>query len=230
MSLNQTARRAAPLLLLALVGCQAVNPGVAQLDRYQQARDAGQWQAIADDAPTNKCQPVVEGCARLYGIYGEANQHLAFASLAPNAFCPPPVANGRLNTAAASFAKSEQFGDASLSAEAKSRLQNLHAQALYCLAENASSIEQGTALVRQSAAQAAALPRPDALFWQAMSQLYLARPGAGSDAQRCAAARSASDAARAARSAGVTGEQSQTLGRVSHDAEQLRRLIAGCAE
>ena len=94
-------------------------------------------------------------------------------------------------TAVASFSKSEQFADGSLPPEAKVKIKELHAHALYCLAENASTIEQGTALVRQSAAQATGLPRPDALFWQAMSQLYLARPGAGSDVQRCAAARSA---------------------------------------
>jgi hypothetical protein len=221
-------------LVLALVGCQQdgnfLNPVVGQLDRYQQARTAGQWQAIADEAPVSDCQLVVEGCARLYAIYGEANQHLAFASLAPNAFCPPPAANGRLYNAAASFSKSEQFADVSLTPEAKVKLKDLHTQTLYCLAENASSIEQGTALVLQSAGQAAGLPRPDALFWQALSQLYLARPGAGSDAQRCAAARSAGEAASAARSAGVNSKQSQTLGRVSHDADQLRRLIAGCME
>jgi hypothetical protein len=165
-----------------------------------------------------------------FTIYGDANHHLAFASLAPNAFCPPSAANGRLNNAAASFSESEQYDDVSLTPEAKVKLMELHAQALYCLAENASSLEQGTALVRQIAEQVEGFPRPDALFWQAMSQLYLARPGADSDAQRCAAARSAGEAASAARSAGVNSGQSQTLGRVSHDADQQRRMIAGCME
>lgn len=230
LTIRNALLRSASLLALTFVGCSVVTPGVAQLDRYQQARAAGQWQVIADDAPVSDCQPVVDGCARLYAIYGEANQHLAFASRTPNTFCPPLAANGRLNNAAAGFSKSEQFADVSLTPEAKVKIKELYAQALYCLAEHASSIEQGAALVRQSAGQAAGLPRPDALFWQAMSQLYLAQPGAGSDAQRCAAARSADEAASAAQSAGVNSEQSQTLGDVSHFADQLRRSIAGCME
>ncbi|POG21235.1 hypothetical protein C2855_21190 [Aeromonas bestiarum] len=222
--------RCTPLLALTFVGCTMLNPGVAQLERYQQARADGQWEAIADDAPVDDCQPVTEGCAKLYTIYGEANLLLAFASRAADAFCPPPVANGRLNSAAASFSKSEKFTDLSLTAEAKVKIKALHAQALYCLAENASSIEQGMVLVHQSAAQAAGLPRPDALFWQAMSHLYLARPGVGTDAQRCAAAHLAGESANAARAAGVNDELSQTLDRVLHDAEQVRRSIAGCME
>lgn len=226
--------RTVPFLAFALAGCSHIadglDPVVGQLNRYQQARSAGNWQAITDEAPISGCQPVVEGCAKLYAIYGEANQHLAFASLAPNAFCPPPGINGRLNTAVASYTKSEQFGDASLAPAGKVSLKNLQAQALYCLAENASSIEQGKVFVRQSAEVATALSRADALFWQAMSQLYLARPGAGNDAQRCAAAHSADEAARAAQRIGVNSQQSQILDRVSHDADQLHQLIPGCTE
>ncbi len=218
------------LLGLIVAGCSVINPGVAQLERYQQAQAAGEWQAIADDTPVGECPSGAAGCAQRYAIHGEANQQLAFDSRAPDAFCPPSVAKGRLESAVASFSKSEQFADGSLTPEAQVKLKELHVQALYCLAENAASIEQGKVLVRQGAALASGLPQADALFWQAINQLYLAQPGAGSDAQRCTAARLADQASSGARTAGVNGERIQTLSRVSHDAELVRRSIAGCVE
>ena len=80
------------LLALTLVGCSlgGLDPCRRAARPLSTGSSAGTGRPLPMNAPVSDCQPVVDGCARLYAIYGEANQHLAFSSLAPNAFCPPP--------------------------------------------------------------------------------------------------------------------------------------------
>lgn len=236
---------AAALLIVALAllsamtlatGCaqvgQLADPTVAQLDRYQQARAAGRWQAIADEPPPAACSGGAPGCARLYAIHGEAQHHLAFDGRAAEAVCPPPAALPRLEAAAASLARSraatEASTDGSVDAAAQATLRGLRTQVLYCLAENASGLDEGLRRAREADAEAAGLARADALTWQALSRLYLARPGAGSEAQRCQALRSALEAAAQARQAGSSAEQLRLLDRLQHDAGLRRATISGC--
>jgi len=209
-----------------LVAC-ALNPVIDQLAAFEKARTAGQWQEIADASP-RACQPAESGCARLYAIHAEANQRLAFDSRAVNAVCPGPATSLRLQLAADGFARGLQLADNSLDAADLAKLRELRTQALYCLAENAATIGEGVAFARQANDQAAALPRAQSLLWRAMAQLYLARPGAAGDSQRCQSAKAAAASASEAQALASDGENSALLARIAHDSALRKASISGC--
>lgn len=223
--------RGRPAFFVALLGAAtlaacALNPLISQIDDFEKARAAGRWQEIADAAP-RACEPGETGCARLYAIHAEANHRLAFASRAPTAVCPGPAATPRLQRADDGFARALQFTDRSLSAADLAKLRELRTQALYCLAENAATIGEGVAFARQAKDLAMALPRAPSLLWQAMAQLYLARPGAAGDIQRCQAAKAAAALAGEAQALDG-GENSALLARIAHDSALRQASISGC--
>lgn len=228
---------AATMLAGALVaGCAQIaghaDPAVAQLDRYQRWRDAGRWEAIAAEPPVADCAAgaAAAGCARVDAIYGEANAQLAFAARAPQAFCPPPAANDRLQAAAASLGRSVATADPGLAPAAADRLRALRVHALYCRAENAATNDEAAALLAQVQAESARLAAPAApAFWRALVRLFESRPGAGDSAGRCRAANEAARSAAEAAAAGADAAQQAVLARVQHDAEQMRRSLVGCA-
>lgn len=220
------ARFVAALCMLPLAAC-VLNPAISQLDDFEKARAAGRWQEIADASP-RACRPGESGCARLYAIHAEANHRLAFDSRAVNAVCPGPATSPRLQLAADGFARSLQLADNSLDAADLGKLRELRTQALYCLAENAATIGEGVAFARQTNDQAAALPRAQSLLWRAMAQLYLARPGAAGDSQRCQSASAAAASASEAQALASDGENSALLARIAHDSALRKASISGC--
>lgn len=210
----------------ALAGCVA-NPVVGQLDDFQQARSAGRWQDIAEATPRD-CTSENQGCARLYAIHAEANQRLAFDRRADKAVCPPSSTVPQLQLAADEFARALKSTDTSLDAAERSKLHELRTQTLYCLAENAATISDGVRLANEANSEAAALPRPKSLLWQAMTQLYLARPGAGSDSQRCQSVRTAAARAGEAQALAADSETSALLTRIAHDIAARKASINAC--
>ncbi len=220
-----------PGLLLALcaatlTGC-VVTPVVDQLDDFQKGRAAGRWQEIADATPRD-CKAEENGCARLYAIHAEANHRLAFDGRANKAVCPPSSTVPQLRLAADEFARSLKTADSSLDAAERSKLHELRTHALYCLAENAATIGDGVRLANAANSEAAALPRPKALLWQAMTQLYLARPGAGNDSQRCQSVKAAAARASEAQALAADSESSALLVRIARDSASLKASINDC--
>ena len=120
------------------------------------------------------------------------------------------------------------MADGSVDARASGKNLEQRIQALYCLAESADSIQEGVELARQVESEASGLEQADALLWRASAELYLARPGAGSDADRCGAAKQAAQAADQARQMTSEAEKVKLLARISHDSGIRQASIPGC--
>ena len=163
----------APLLALALLGCAPVaavlDPPLAQLARWESAPDA----AIA--AEPVRCPPGHPACARLHERRAGACMALAMGVRAPGAACP--AAPDHLDCAAQGYAAARAL-------RPDPRLAAMQAQALLCLADMS-----GTRAAAEHAALAAREARQPLLL--ARAALLLARPGMGSDAERCRIARAA---------------------------------------
>jgi len=165
--------RAFAILLLA--GCAplagAIDPPIAQLDRWQRATPA----EIA--AEPVDCPPGHDACPRLLLLRAEACMSLAMAARAPSAACP--ALRDHLPCAADSYAAARALTpDPQLAAG--------EAQARLCLAELSAPGEGAREAGRAAEAASAATG------WRllgARAALLAARPGAGPDPQRCAAAR-----------------------------------------
>ncbi|WP_431304927.1 hypothetical protein [Sediminicoccus sp. BL-A-41-H5] len=164
-------------LLLLLAGCTPVasllDPPLAQLARWEQATPA----EIA--AEPVACPPGHPACARLHARRAEACLGLAMASRAPGAACPGTA--GPLPCAAESYAAARALTPSPALAAGE-------AQARLCLAEFLAPAEAAAEVARAAPAIAAS-PASRATLLGARAALIAARPGAGSDAQRCAATR-----------------------------------------
>jgi hypothetical protein len=226
--------RALAALLLLLASCQQVgrmlDPDVAQLERYQQARAAGSFRAIADEPVVAACVGDSAACARLQAIRGEACLSLAMAERAPGAACPAasPRARSDLACAQAAFAAAMASPAGGFTpADALAHRQG-RAQAAYCRAE-LETVAAGVPHAREalSASSGLAPARRGAIGGSAA--LYLARPGAGADAVRCERAREAARLAEAGLAANPDVEDRALLTRLVADAAARRATIPGCA-
>ena len=163
-------------LILLLAGCTPMaamlDPPLAQLARWESAGP----DVIA--AEPVACPPGHAACARLHARRAEACMGLAMASRAPGAACPGTAEH--LPCAADSYAaaRAHTSSPALAAGEAQARL---------CLAEWLPPAEAGRELALAAPAIAASPPRRAAVLG-ARAALIAARPGAGQDSQRCAAA------------------------------------------
>jgi len=165
--------RAALFLLLA--GCMPVaallDPPLSQLARWESASPA----AIA--AEPVACPPGHAACARLHTRRAEACMGLAMASRAPGAACP--AAHEHLPCAAEAYAAARTLSSSPVLAANE-------AQARLCLAELMPPPAGAAQAARAAPAIAAAPPQRMPLL-AARAALIAARPGAGTNSQRCAA-------------------------------------------
>lgn len=223
---------AAAVALLA--ACQqlgrVLDPDVAQLERYQARRAAGDLRAIVEEPPVAACAADSLACARLQAIRAEACLALAMASRAPGAACPAATeeARAQLACAQAGFAAamaSRAWAVAPNDAEAH---RQGRAQAAYCRAE-LETVSAGVAPAREALSLSAGLSPPRRAVIGGAAALYLARPGAGADAVRCERAREASRLAEAGLAAGPEVEDRAFLTRLAADAAARRATIPGCA-
>jgi hypothetical protein len=158
----------AAALLVPLAGCAplavVLDPTLAQLARWERAAPAG----IA--AEPVRCPPGHASCARLHQRRAEACMGLAMAARAPGAACP--ASDAHLRWATDGYAAARALGAAPGLAVAEG-------QAALCLAAFVSP--------REAVALASRVTATPLLASRAA--LVAARPGAGPDAARCAAAR-----------------------------------------
>lgn len=221
---------AAAVLLAA--GCQQVgrvaDPDVAQLERYQAARSEGRLRAIADE-PVVACTPDRPACGRLHAIRAEACLGLAMADRAAGAACPAASSAARddLACAADAYAQAMAATGAGFSAADQLAHRRGRVQALYCRAE-LDTPARGAAFARDALTLSGPLPPPERDTLGGSAALFLARPGAGADAQRCENAREAARRARAGLAAAQAPEDTALLTRLAADAEARRRTIPGC--
>jgi outer membrane murein-binding lipoprotein Lpp len=210
---------------LLLAGCGSLG----QLDEYQSAMKEGRLQAIVDK-PVSGCERPHDGCARLHSIRGDACFQLAMNGRAPDAVCPAFSADARerLACAAREYGEANAAGDGSVSAEAFATIAGNRTLALYCGAEFADTPAAGVALAQQAASQAQSLAAPQRQLFAGWAALYQARPGAGSDDQRCAAATRAASLAREGERAGSGAEDQARLERLARDAAARRSSIPAC--
>ncbi len=164
--------------ILLLAGCaplaSVIDPPIAQLDRWQHATPA-EIAAEPVDCPAGH-----DACPRLHTLRAEACMSLAMASRAPGAACPALV--DHLPCAADSYAAARALApDPKLAAG--------EAQARLCLAEFAATPAEAAREAARAASAATAAPPDRAPILGARAALIAARPGAGTESQRCAAAR-----------------------------------------
>lgn len=156
--------------MLLLAGCAPVaavlDPPLAQLSRWESATPA---QIAAEPVA---CPAGHRACARLHISRAEACMGLAMAARAPGAACPGVL--DHLPCAAASYAAARALAP-------HPALATGEAQARLCLAEFLPPPEAA----REAAQALAADPAP---LVAARAALIAARPGAGTNSQRCAAA------------------------------------------
>ncbi|QXM25748.1 hypothetical protein KO353_05960 [Elioraea tepida] len=222
------------LLAVLLAACQQVgrllDPDVAQLERFQQARARGDLRAIADEEVVETCQHAgTEACARLMAIRAESCLALAMARRAPGAACPAATAEARAELACAHAAFAAAMGSpAGRFTEAQVlALRQGRAQAAYCRAE-LETVMAGVPLARESLSLSAGLPPARRAAIGGSAALYLARPGAGADSVRCERAREAARLAAAGLAANPEVEERALLLRLAADAAARRATIPGC--
>jgi hypothetical protein len=167
---DRRSRRIGHALASLLGGCAplaaVLDPPLAQLARWEGAAP----ERIAAEAV--RCPPGHPACARLHGRRAEACMSLAMGSRAPGAACPGSDAHLRC----------AMEGYAAANALAPSPSLALgEGQAALCLAAFVSPRE-GAALAKRATETPLQLSR---------AALLAARPGAGTDEARCAAARAA---------------------------------------
>ncbi|MCA3415917.1 MAG: hypothetical protein INF84_15080 [Roseomonas sp.] len=176
------------LAFAALAACSALDAPVAQLERWQKQRAAGSLAAIAEEPVVRDCAPGKgEACQRLHLIRAEACLGLAFADRAPGAACPGAGAReaGLLSCAASAAQSAEQSaGEVLLPAR------KLRTQARLCAIENLPPAMAAPA-ARELIAEAAPLADAEGALLRGRALLSAARPSAGPEAARCAAARAA---------------------------------------
>lgn len=161
-------------LLLLLAGCAPVaallDPPLAQLARWEGATP----EAIAVEPVA--CPAGHPACARLHTRRAEACMSLAMAARAPGAACPGT--RDHLPCAAEAYAAARALTPSPALATGE-------AQARLCLAEFLAPAEAAQEVARAAPAIAAAgNPRLGA-----RAALIAARPGAGTEAERCVATR-----------------------------------------
>jgi len=221
-------------LLVLLAACQQVgrvlDPDIAQLERFQEARAAGNLRAIADEPVVAACAAGSEACARLNAIRGEACLALAMGARAPGAACPAatPEARADLACAQAGFAAAMASSAARFTEADKLAHRQGRAQAAYCRAE-LETVSAGVPLAREALSLSAGLAPPRRAAIGGSAALYLARPGAGPDAVRCERAREAARLAEAGLAASPEVEERALLIRLAADAAARRATIPGCA-
>jgi hypothetical protein len=163
-------------LILLLAGCTPVasllDPPLAQLARWEGAAPA----EIAAEAVG--CPEGHAACARLHTRRAEACLGLAMASRAPGAACPSRP--DHLDCAAQSYAAARALSPSPALAAGE-------AQARLCRAEFLPPARAAREVAEAAPAIAASPPGRAALYG-ARAALIAARPGAGGDSQRCAAA------------------------------------------
>lgn len=196
-------RQLAPFAFaLALLGCSTavqVMPGpVAQLARMEQAQQAGRTADIAGEKVDAACASTPfssEACPKIHALRAGACLALAQQQAADGAACPPPTGSAatQINCAADSYALA---GDGVLanSGDAAAALQN-RGQARYCAARLRPPAE-GLAMARAAMAD---LARPPASggrdLMAASAALFIAQSTAAPAAERCDAARQATQLA-----------------------------------
>lgn len=223
------------LLAAALLAgaCQQVgrmvDPDVAQLERYQAARSEGRLRAIADEPVVASCTPDRPACGRLHAIRAEACLALAMADRAPGAACPAASSAARddLGCAAESYAAAMAATAGGFTAADQLAHRRGRVQALYCRAE-LDTVARGVPFAREALTLSGPLPAVDRGTFGGSAALFLARPGAGSDAQRCENAREAARRAREGLAAAQAPDDRAALTRLASDAEARRLTIPGC--
>lgn len=228
--MRRLASLAAALLLVA--GCQqvgrVVDPDVAQLERYQAARSEGRLRDIADE-PVVACTPDRPACGRLHAIRAEACLALAMGDRAAGAVCPAASSAARddLTCAAQAYAAAMTATGAGFTAADQLAHRRGRVQALYCRAE-LDTPARGAGFAREALTLSGPLPQPEREIFAGSAALFLARPGVGSDAQRCENARDAARRARAGLAAAGAPDDHALLTRLAADAEARQRTIPGC--
>ncbi|MCA3388850.1 MAG: hypothetical protein INF65_09475 [Roseomonas sp.] len=210
------------LALIALAACSALDAPVAQLERWQKQRAAGALAAIADEPVVRDCAPGKgEACQRLHLIRAEACLSLAFADRAPGAACPGASAReaGLLSCAASAAQAAEQSAGEILLPARK-----LRAQARLCAIENLPPAMAAPA-AREFIAEAAPLADAEGALLRGRALLTAARPSAGPEATRCAAAR---DALAEARRGLAQKPDDAALKRLADDAALRATRISDC--
>ena len=210
------------LALIALAACSALDAPVAQLERWQKQRAAGALAAIADEPVVRDCAPGKgEACQRLHLIRAEACLSLAFADRAPGAACPGASAReaGLLSCAASAAQAAEQSAGEILLPARK-----LRAQARLCAIENLPPAMAAPA-AREFIAEAAPLADAEGALLRGRALLAAARPSAGPEATRCAAAR---DALAEARRGLAQKPDDAALKRLADDAALRATRISDC--
>ena len=210
------------LALIVLAACSALDAPVAQLERWQKQREAGALAAIADEPVVRDCTPGTgEACQRLHLIRAEACLSLAFAERAPGAACPGASAReaGLLSCAASAAQAAEQSAGEILLPARK-----LRAQARLCSIENLPPA-MATPAARDFIAEAAPLADAEGALLRGRALLAAARPSAGPEPARCAAAR---DALGEARRGLVLTPHNPALLRLADDARLRATRISDC--
>jgi hypothetical protein len=197
-----------PLLFLSLLLTACPNdkpivplPGpVAQLQRFEDADNQGQFSSIANTAVNSDCQPGGSGsdaCPALLAVHGRACLRTARAEAAPGAACPGPTdtAKQMLDCAIRDLGAAAAAGK--LDADKLAGVRRNRAQALYCSATFKDATTGGP-LAAQAEGELAQTPKSaETLMLTARAALYFAARPAFPKDQRCAAAKRASDAAAA---------------------------------
>lgn len=206
-----------------------VDPDVAQLERYQTARAEGQLRAIADEPVVASCAPDRPACGRLHAIRAEACLTLAMADRAPGAVCPAASSAARddLACAAEAYAAAMAATAAGFTAADEVAHRRGRVQALYCRAEF-DTVARGVPFAREAFTLSGPLPVTERATLGGSAALFLARPGAGSDATRCENAREAARRAREGLAAAQAPDDRAALTRLASDAEVRRLSIPGC--
>lgn len=181
------------LMLLTLAACSMIDAPIAQLERWQKRQAAGELAAIAAEPVVAECAPGKgEACSRLHLMRADACLGLAMAERAPGAACPGAGAReaGLLSCAASAAQAAEQAaGEVLLPAR------RLRAQARLCAIENLPPAMAASA-ARDLITESAPITDAEGALLRGRAALAAARPSAGPEPARCAAAREAAAEAR----------------------------------
>lgn len=210
------------IAIFALAACSALDAPVAQLERWQKQRASGALAAIADEPVVRDCAPGTgEACQRLHLIRAEACLSLAFADRVQGAACPGASAReaGLLSCAASAAKAAEQAANEVLLPARK-----LRAQARLCAIENLPPAMAAPA-ARELIAEAAPLADAEGALLRGRALLSAARPSAGPESARCAAAQ---DALREAQRGLALKPDDLALRRLADDARLRATRITDC--
>lgn len=216
-------RRSILPFVMTLAACAVLDAPLAQLERWQKQHAQQDFMAIAAEPVVAACSPGTgEACARLHGLKAEACLALAFAARAPGLACPAPGAReaGLLACAADAAQAAEKAAG-----EIQPAWRMIRGQARLCAIENlppAMAAPEALSLVQELSP----LQDDHGALLRGRAALVAARPGAGSNAARCAAARGA----QAEASQGLTLQPNHpALRRLRDDATARAARIANCS-